>query len=174
MICCKLHLYSILWELVRAEHDTSVVSEKKSKPQNSLGDMIGCKYHYKKQHDYIKMLRGRPNERNLSAKALTDLSELRSSFKTSTLAVGVHCRMCRCTSSAAAMFLAAMMTWAPLRAKTLAVSAPIPLAPPGLHVDSKVNVNFWMSLLITDQLLDQIGGEDIKMTLKYLFRQIFI
>uniref|UniRef100_A0A0A9D7E9 Secreted protein n=1 Tax=Arundo donax TaxID=35708 RepID=A0A0A9D7E9_ARUDO len=33
-------------------------------------------------------------------------------------------------SDAASVFLAAMMTWAPLRAKTLEVSRPMPLAPP--------------------------------------------
>jgi hypothetical protein len=33
-------------------------------------------------------------------------------------------------SDAAPVFLAAMMTWAPLRAKTLAVSRPIPLDAP--------------------------------------------
>lgn len=69
-------------------------------------------------------------ERNLSEKARTDFSELRSSSKRSTLADGVVFRISCFASVAASMFLAAMMTWAPRSAKTLAVSAPMPLAPP--------------------------------------------
>ena len=66
---------------------------------------------------------------NWSAKALTDLRELRSSFRTSTRASGCISMM-RFLASDASVFLAAMMTWAPLRAKTLEVSRPMPLDPP--------------------------------------------
>jgi len=76
------------------------------------------------------MFRGSFIELNWSAKALTDLRELRSSFRTSIRAVGFFSKMVFLASDAASVFLAAMMTWAPLRAKTLDVSRPMPLAPP--------------------------------------------
>jgi hypothetical protein len=76
------------------------------------------------------MFRGRFIELNWSTKALTDLRELRSSFRTSRRAVGFDSVMHFFASDAASVFLAAMMTWAPLRAKTLAVSRPMPLDAP--------------------------------------------
>jgi len=79
------------------------------------------------------MLRGSFIELNWSAKALTDLRELRSSFRTSIRAAGLFSTMILLASDAASVFLAAMMTWAPLRAKTLDVSRPMPLAPPEKH-----------------------------------------
>jgi hypothetical protein len=82
---------------------------------------------------YIKMFRGSFIELNWSAKALTDLRELRSSFRTSMRAVGFFSMMVFLASDAASVFLAATMTWAPLRAKTLDVSRPMPLAPPEKH-----------------------------------------
>lgn len=79
---------------------------------------------------YIKMLRGRLSAKKLSANALTDFNELRSSLRISTRAVLFSSKM-RCFASfAASIFLAAIMTWAFRRAKTLAVSKPMPLAPP--------------------------------------------
>ncbi|RRT50065.1 hypothetical protein B296_00046556 [Ensete ventricosum] len=81
---------------------------------------------------YIKMLRGKSMERNLSAKVRTDFNELRSSSKMSTRDAGAVRWMSCFAPSAASKFLAAMMTCAPRSAKTLAVSVPIPLAPPGL------------------------------------------
>jgi hypothetical protein len=77
------------------------------------------------------VFRGRFIDLNWSAKALTDLRELRSSFKTSIRAVGFVSMMVFLAFDAASVFLEAMMTWAPLRAKTLEVSRPMPLAPPG-------------------------------------------
>ncbi|RZS06303.1 hypothetical protein BHM03_00036924 [Ensete ventricosum] len=72
-------------------------------------------------------------ERNLSAKVRTDFNELRSSSKMSTRDAGAVRWMSCFAPSAASKFLAAMMTCAPRSAKTLAVSVPIPLAPPGLE-----------------------------------------
>jgi len=78
------------------------------------------------------MFRGSFIELNWSAKALTDLRELRSSFRTSMRAVGFFSMMVFLASDAASVFLTAMTTWAPLRAKTLEVSRPMPLAPPDI------------------------------------------
>ena len=78
------------------------------------------------------MFRGSFIELNWSAKALTDLRELRSSFRTSIRAVGFFSMMLFLASDAASVFLTAMTTWAPLRAKTLEVSRPMPLAPPDI------------------------------------------
>lgn len=83
--------------------------------------------------DYIRILRGRFIEINLSANARTDFNELRSSCRTSTWAFGLLLTKSSFTLFAASIFLAAIMTCAPLRANTLAVSAPIPLAPPSPH-----------------------------------------
>lgn len=76
------------------------------------------------------MSRGKSMERNFSAKARTDFNELRSSSKMSTRDAGAVRWMSCFAPSAAFKFLAAMMTCAPRSAKTLAVSVPIPLAPP--------------------------------------------
>lgn len=68
--------------------------------------------------------------RKASANALTDLMEQRSSLRTSTLAEGLVPKIRDLVACAASVFLAAMTTRAPRRARTLAVSSPIPLAPP--------------------------------------------
>lgn len=86
------------------------------------------------------MFRGSFIELNWSAKALTDLRELRSSFRTSIRAIGFFSMMVFLASDAASVFLAAMMTWAPLRAKTLDVSRPMPLAPPGKHQTLQISI----------------------------------
>lgn len=76
------------------------------------------------------MLRGTSRASKLSANSLTDLIEERSSFRTLTRAVLLSLRILCFASFAASMFLAAIMTWAFLSANILAVSRPIPLAPP--------------------------------------------
>ncbi|BAS70431.1 Os01g0151750, partial [Oryza sativa Japonica Group] len=45
------------------------------------------------------------------------------------------------TTDAASVFLAAMMTWAPLIAKTREVSRPMPLAPPVRQQNLQISVN---------------------------------
>ena len=65
-----------------------------------------------------------------SEKALTDLREARSSLSTSIMASGSESIILPLAALAASIFLAAMTTRAPRRARTLAVSSPIPLAPP--------------------------------------------
>lgn len=80
--------------------------------------------------NYIKMLSGRLRAKKLSANALTDFNELRSSFRISIRALAFSFKICCFASFAASIFLAAIITWAFLRAKTRAVSKPIPLAPP--------------------------------------------
>lgn len=62
------------------------------------------------EEGYIKMFRGSFIELNWSTKALTDLRELRSSFRTSICAVGFFSMMVFLASDAASVFLAAMMT----------------------------------------------------------------
>lgn len=79
---------------------------------------------------YIKMLRGRSRARKFSTNDLTDFTEQRSSFIMSTRADSLSCSIICLASFAESMFLAAMMTCAFRRAKTRAVSKPIPLAPP--------------------------------------------
>ena len=69
---------------------------------------------------------GRPSARNLSAKARTDASELRSSGSTRTSAPGHSATMRARTSSAALALRAGITTRAPRFASTRAVSAPIP------------------------------------------------
>ena len=86
---------------------------------------------------HIRMLRGSPVERKVSANDRTDLMEQRSSFRTSTLAEPLDFKILSLEAFPASVFLAAMMTWAPLRAKTLAVSSPIPLAPP---LDTRIRI----------------------------------
>ena len=83
-----------------------------------------------KERDYIKILRGRLRAMKLSANALMELIEQRSSSKTSTRAVSSSVRIILFASLAAFKFLAAMMTWTLRRANTLEVSNPIPLDPP--------------------------------------------
>lgn len=81
----------------------------------------------------------------LSAKALIDLSEDKSSLRTSIRAFLLFLRISCLASFAASMFLAAIITCAFLEAKTLAVSKPIPLAPPTY---SLINVTLIHSSLI--------------------------
>lgn len=76
------------------------------------------------------MFKGRLRALNASANALMDFIEHRSSFKTSTRAFSLSLRIFFFASLASFKFLAAIMTCAPRRANTLAVSKPIPLAPP--------------------------------------------
>lgn len=76
------------------------------------------------------MLSGILSALNLSANALTELREERSSSRTSILAFVLLIRMSCLASFAALVFLAAMITRAPLSANTLVVSNPMPLAPP--------------------------------------------
>lgn len=86
------------------------------------------------------MLRGRSRAKKLSTNDLIDLNEQRSSLRISTRADSLSCRI-RCLASfAASIFLAARMTWTFRRANTLAVSNPIPLAPPANRYDA---VNIW-------------------------------
>ncbi|KAG5582509.1 hypothetical protein H5410_053136 [Solanum commersonii] len=92
---------------------------------------------------YIKMLSGRLSAKKLSANALTDFNELRSSFRISIRAVLFSFKM-RCFASfAASIFLAAIITWAFLRAKTLVVSKPMPLAPPVDKMHDRININYF-------------------------------
>ena len=132
MVCCKLHLKIICWELEGAEHDTSIVSESKLKPFFVRPKNWMYKWNDSKnrERDYINMLRGRSRALKLSKNVLTDFTELRSSCSISTRADLFSSKMSCLASFAASMFLAAIMTWAFRRAKTRAVSKPIPLAPP--------------------------------------------
>lgn len=79
------------------------------------------------------MLRGRSRAMKLSTNDRTDFVEHRSSFIMSTRADLFSCVICCLASSADSMFLAAMITWTFLRANTLVVSNPIPLAPPAFY-----------------------------------------
>ena len=76
------------------------------------------------------MLSGRPEELNSSANFLTDAIELRSNSIASILAVGFPLTIASLTSLPAVIFLTPITTWTPRKARTRAVSVPIPLDPP--------------------------------------------
>ena len=105
-----------------------------------------------KERDYIKILRGRLRAMKLSANALIDLIEQRSSSKTSTREVSASVRIILFASLAAFKFLAAMTTWTPRRANTLEVSNPIPLAPPAFTQKEKPLQSLKLSLFWFDEL----------------------
>lgn len=81
---------------------------------------------------YIRIFNGRPEELYSDANFLTDAIELRSSSMTSMLAVGISLRIAVLTSLPASVFLTAMMTWTPRKARTRVVSRPRPLDAPGI------------------------------------------
>lgn len=131
MICSKLHLNSIFWEFVRTEHDPSIVSANQR-----IDWLIDFTQNWKWMlmtagwDNYIRRLRGRLVAVKLSAKSLIDLSEDRSIFIVVSLAAGFDSRIVCFDISAASMFRAATIIWAPRSARTLTTSSPIPLAPP--------------------------------------------
>lgn len=81
----------------------------------------------------MRMFNGRSNALKLSAKVLTDDKELRSRAKTSTLAVGTSFIINSFTCSPVDKFLTPITTWMPRSARTLLVSAPIPLEAPEIY-----------------------------------------
>ena len=84
------------------------------------------------------MLSGRSRAMNLSTNALIELAEARSSFSKSIRADWFWARISFFAFLHDSIFLAAIITWTFLRAKTLAVSKPIPLAPPGSYIDTHI------------------------------------
>lgn len=95
---------------------------------------------------HIRRLRGRSRAMKLSTNALIDLTEQRSSFRTSTRAFSFSSRISCFALLAASMFLAAMMTWALRSAKIFAVSNPIPLAPPAFHIQDQQSFNIFAQI----------------------------
>jgi len=79
---------------------------------------------------YIKMFNGRPEEINSDANFLTDSNELRSNSMTSILAVGISLSIASLILLAVTLFLTAIITWTPRKARTRVVSTPIPLDAP--------------------------------------------
>lgn len=139
MISCELNFDPVFRELEGAKHYPCIVSEKQKNGSRRFGFSINrLKMTFAIwgvgregwADDHIRMLSGRSRALKLSANDLTDRIEQRSSLRTSTFAV-LHCSSMKILASfAASIFLAAMITWAPRRASTLAVSNPMPLAPP--------------------------------------------
>jgi len=76
------------------------------------------------------MLSGRFKEQKSEANFLTDAKELRSNSSTSTLAVGISLIISSLTVFPAVKFRTPITTWTPRNARTLAVSAPMPLDAP--------------------------------------------
>lgn len=79
---------------------------------------------------YIKRFNGRPDDLKSEANFFTDANELRSNSIVSTLAAGISLTIVSLTSFPAAIFLTAMITWTPRKARTRLVSDPIPLDAP--------------------------------------------
>lgn len=79
---------------------------------------------------YISIFSGRFKELNFDANFLIDAIELRSNSIASTLASGTCLTISCLTSFPVQRFLTAIMTWTPRNARTLDVSAPIPLEAP--------------------------------------------
>lgn len=79
---------------------------------------------------YMRRFRGSPNELNSDAKFLTDANELRSNSIASIFAVGISLTIASLTSFPEAIFLTPITTWTPRKARTRAVSVPIPLDAP--------------------------------------------
>lgn len=88
---------------------------------------------------YIRMFSGRPEEINSDTNFLTDAIELRSNNMASTLAVGISLSIASLTSFAAVIFLTPMITWTPRKARTRAVSVPIPLVAPVITMSTSSN-----------------------------------
>jgi hypothetical protein len=78
----------------------------------------------------MRMLSGRPEELNPAANFLTDAIELRSNSIASIFAVGFPLIIASLTSRPAVIFLTPITTWTPRKARTRAVSVPIPLDAP--------------------------------------------
>jgi len=79
---------------------------------------------------YTRMLSGRFKEPKSEANFLTDANELRSNSSMSTLAVGIFLIISSLIVFPAAKFRIPITTWTPRNARTLAVSAPMPLDAP--------------------------------------------
>lgn len=82
------------------------------------------------QMSYIRICNGRPDELYSDANFLTDTIELRSSSMRSILAVGISLSISSLTFLPASVFLTAMTTWTPRKARTRVVSKPRPLDAP--------------------------------------------
>lgn len=79
---------------------------------------------------YIRMFKGRSFEMYWDAKSLTDACELKSNSITSILAFGIFSQMLALTFWPSSTFLTGITTWTPRKARTRAVSKPIPLDAP--------------------------------------------
>ncbi len=80
---------------------------------------------------------GRPKDIYSEANFLTDVIELRSKCITSILAVGISLSIVSLTFLPASKFLTAIITWTPRKARTRAVSTPIPLDAPDIRPKKK-------------------------------------
>ena len=87
------------------------------------------------------MFNGRPEELNSDANFRIDAIEQRSNSMTSTLAVGISLSIASLTSCAAFKFLTPIITWTPRKARTRAVSAPIPLDAPVLERSTATKIH---------------------------------
>lgn len=89
---------------------------------------------------YMRRFKGRFNDLYAAANFLTDTIELKSNSMASTFAVGLSFTIASLTSLPATMFLTAMITWTPRRARTRAVSVPMPLEAPTGHDSKHISV----------------------------------
>lgn len=99
-------------------------------------------------YSYIRIFSGRPWLLYSEANFLTDAKELTSNSMASTLAEGISLTIASLTSLPAAIFLTAIITWTPRKARTRAVSVPIPLDAPMITMSKQQIKNEQQKLLI--------------------------
>jgi len=86
----------------------------------------------------MRIFSGKPEELYLDANSRTEDIEQRSSSITSTLALGISLCISSLTLLPESTFLTAITTWTPRKARTRAVSVPIPLDAPEIRQRNKL------------------------------------
>lgn len=86
----------------------------------------------------MSIFSGKPEEIYSDANFLTDVIELRSNCITSILAVGISLSIASLTFLPASKFLIAIIVCTPRKARTLAVSIPMPLDAPEIRPKKKL------------------------------------
>lgn len=104
---------------------------------------------------HMRMFKGRLEAEKRLAKDATELRELRSISITSILASGFSRSRLSFTSAPPSGVLAGMMTLAPRRARTLAVSFPMPLVPPA---QTRKDVGYFITEISIGQSSEEEGG----------------
>lgn len=97
----------------------------------------------------MRIFKGRPEELKSAAKFLTDAIELRSNSMASIFAVGISFVIVSLTTIPADIFLTPITTWTPRKARTRAVSVPIPLDAPIIAAARRRRISSCLYKLIT-------------------------